>query len=168
MAVSRGVGTHILVLLLCCWQEVELQLTNMTSGSVPSRLGLNPADDILVQELLEPNKSKFSETHTTAATLSTKQSKEKNAGIDENYQADGAENYHELLESTHFSSGNEDRTQLSHLSSLGGEDREPEHLPGAPGVRRSLPPTGEAAGSKPCAEAQRRSPTPMGKWVSLP
>ncbi|XP_012878173.1 PREDICTED: protein SPACA7 [Dipodomys ordii] len=61
-------------------------------------------DEILIQELLDPSKSAF-ETESTASTLSTKQY----SGIDDNYQGDGAENYHELLESSELSSGNEER-----------------------------------------------------------
>ncbi|KAM4860114.1 sperm acrosome-associated protein 7 isoform 2-T2 [Thomomys bottae] len=96
MAASRGAWTLSFLLLLCSWQEAEPQPLRMS------------ADEILVQELLDPNKSVF-ETESTASTLSTKQLKEENSGIDDNYQGDGAENYHELLESSELSSGSEER-----------------------------------------------------------
>ncbi|XP_069858025.1 sperm acrosome-associated protein 7-like [Dipodomys merriami] len=96
MAASRRVWTLSFVLLLCSWRQAEPQPIQMT------------ADEILIQELLDPSKSAF-ETESTASTLSTKQLKEENSGIDDNYQGDGAENYHELLESSELSSGNEER-----------------------------------------------------------
>nr|XP_051697640.1 sperm acrosome-associated protein 7 isoform X2 [Oryctolagus cuniculus] len=73
-------------------------------------------DEILVQEILDPNKTKSAETQTTAATVPMKTVQEKNSGIDENYQADSSENYHELLEHIQFSSGNEDRNSNNEAS----------------------------------------------------
>ncbi|XP_013371161.1 PREDICTED: protein SPACA7 isoform X2 [Chinchilla lanigera] len=60
MAANRGTGTLFLLFLLSCWPETKLQLTKTTS------------DEILVQEILERNKSKLPELpdlpelHTTA------------------------------------------------------------------------------------------------------
>ncbi|XP_024305086.2 sperm acrosome-associated protein 7 isoform X6 [Homo sapiens] len=89
MAVSQGDGTLCFVLLLCCWQETELRPRTV----IP--------DEILVQEILDLNKTTPSEMPSTASTLSTPL----HAGIDENYQAGGSENYHELLENLQFSPG---------------------------------------------------------------
>ncbi|PNJ78174.1 SPACA7 isoform 3, partial [Pongo abelii] len=62
-------------------------------------------DEILVQEILDLNKTAPTEMPSTATTLSTPI----HAGIDENYQAGGSENYHELLENLQFSPGIEDK-----------------------------------------------------------
>nr|XP_054521560.1 sperm acrosome-associated protein 7 isoform X4 [Pan troglodytes] len=62
-------------------------------------------DEILVQEILDLNKTTPSEMPSTASTLSTPI----HAGIDENYQAGDSENYHELLENLQLSPGIEDK-----------------------------------------------------------
>uniref|UniRef100_A0A0D9RY01 Sperm acrosome associated 7 n=1 Tax=Chlorocebus sabaeus TaxID=60711 RepID=A0A0D9RY01_CHLSB len=119
MAVNQGEGTLCFVLLLCCWQETELRPRIATPGStteipfsskhedVPELL-----DEILVQEILDLNKTSWTEMPSTASTLSTIQ----DAGIDENYQAGGSENYHELLENLQFSSGTEDKVSSDEAS----------------------------------------------------
>ncbi|XP_007959125.2 sperm acrosome-associated protein 7 [Chlorocebus sabaeus] len=118
MAVNQGEGTLCFVLLLCCWQETELRPRIATPGStteipfsskhedVPELL-----DEILVQEILDLNKTSWTEMPSTATTLSTI-----HAGIDENYQAGGSENYHELLENLQFSSGTEDKVSSDEAS----------------------------------------------------
>ncbi|XP_021785507.2 sperm acrosome-associated protein 7 isoform X1 [Papio anubis] len=68
-------------------------------------------DEILVQEILDMNKTTWTEMPSTASTLSTI-----HAGIDENYQAGGSENYHELLENLQFSSGTEDKVSSDEAS----------------------------------------------------
>ncbi|KAM4860115.1 sperm acrosome-associated protein 7 isoform 3-T3 [Thomomys bottae] len=88
MAASRGAWTLSFLLLLCSWQEAEPQPLRMS------------ADEILVQELLDPNKSVF-ETESTASTLSTKQLKEEKEVTTETLHVQGSENFHE----PHFSSG---------------------------------------------------------------
>ncbi|XP_012607493.1 sperm acrosome-associated protein 7 isoform X2 [Microcebus murinus] len=104
MAANRSAGTLCFVLLLCCWHEAELQPVNMTS------------DEILVQEILEPNKSTLVETPSMESALTTSVPKGKNAGTDENYQAGSSDNYHELLENLHLSSGNEDKVSNKEAS----------------------------------------------------
>nr|XP_051697639.1 sperm acrosome-associated protein 7 isoform X1 [Oryctolagus cuniculus] len=106
-------------------------------------------DEILVQEILDPNKTKSAETQTTAATVPMKTVQEKNSGIDENYQADSSENYHELLEHIQFSSGNEDRNSNNEASTgenahvgAAKDSRKPQLSAGDTGRRRArqLPP----------------------------
>uniref|UniRef100_A0A671EMV3 Sperm acrosome associated 7 n=1 Tax=Rhinolophus ferrumequinum TaxID=59479 RepID=A0A671EMV3_RHIFE len=107
MAVNREVT--LFVLLLCCWQEAELQPINMTSGPIAPTPKTQEDmrgvfDEILVQEILEPNKSSGAGPYRTAATLSTRLY----AGIDENDQVGGPEGYHELSDNSQFSFGSED------------------------------------------------------------
>ncbi|XP_058293044.1 sperm acrosome-associated protein 7-like [Hylobates moloch] len=59
MAVSQGDGTLCFVLLLCCWQEVKTWPIRMNS------------DEILVQEILDLNKTTLTKMPSTASTLST-------------------------------------------------------------------------------------------------
>nr|XP_054521559.1 sperm acrosome-associated protein 7 isoform X2 [Pan troglodytes] len=112
MAVSQGDGTLCFVLLLCCWQETELRPRTVVPGS-PTEIPFSSKqedmsellDEILVQEILDLNKTTPSEMPSTASTLSTPI----HAGIDENYQAGDSENYHELLENLQLSPGIEDK-----------------------------------------------------------
>ncbi|XP_055100489.1 sperm acrosome-associated protein 7 [Symphalangus syndactylus] len=112
MAVSQGDGTLCFVLLLCCWQETELRLRTVIPGS-PTEIPFSSKredmsellDEILVQEILDLNKTTPTKMPSTASTLSTTIY----AGIDENYQAGGSENYHELLENLQSSPGIEDK-----------------------------------------------------------
>ncbi|XP_009190516.1 sperm acrosome-associated protein 7 isoform X5 [Papio anubis] len=89
MAVNQGEGTLCFVLLLCCWQETELRPRIATPGSTTEIPFSSKHED--VPELLD-------------------------AGIDENYQAGGSENYHELLENLQFSSGTEDKVSSDEAS----------------------------------------------------
>ncbi|XP_013371157.1 PREDICTED: protein SPACA7 isoform X1 [Chinchilla lanigera] len=81
MAANRGTGTLFLLFLLSCWPETKLQLTKTTSvTSTTTGESLSSKaqdmhgvlDEILVQEILERNKSKLPELpdlpelHTTA------------------------------------------------------------------------------------------------------
>ncbi|XP_017357727.1 sperm acrosome-associated protein 7 [Cebus imitator] len=135
MAVSQGAGTLCFVLLLCCWQETELRPRTMTPGSTTemsfsSKHQDMPGvlDEILVQEILDPNRTASTEMPSTASTLSTTI----HAGIDENYQAGGSENYHELLENLQFSSGTEDKIsndETSANANLHGAHSENYHGP---------------------------------------
>uniref|UniRef100_A0A2K6UK61 Sperm acrosome associated 7 n=1 Tax=Saimiri boliviensis boliviensis TaxID=39432 RepID=A0A2K6UK61_SAIBB len=141
MAVSQGAGTLCFVLLLCCWQETELRPRTMTPGRAPwGRLSRKrtDSDEILVQEILDPNRTTSTEMSSTASTLSTTI----HAGIDENYQADGSENYHELLENLQFSSGTEDKIsndEASANANLHGAHSENYHGPRvSPGSEESF------------------------------
>nr|XP_040137657.1 sperm acrosome-associated protein 7 isoform X1 [Ictidomys tridecemlineatus] len=100
MAVSRGVGTPVLVLLLCCWWEAQPWPGKMHSGRTPMKpedrdhgpeSGSSPSstkaldddvatvfDEILVQELLDPKKLVTLETRRSAATLPPKIMTKKN------------------------------------------------------------------------------------------
>ncbi|XP_040589525.1 sperm acrosome-associated protein 7 [Mesocricetus auratus] len=118
MAANRGVETFVSVFLLCCWRGTQLQPINATSGPVTED-SLNSTtedmpevfDEILAQEILEPNTTATSETASTKMpTATTIQTKDKNSGIDENYQEDGSENYHELLENLEVSSTNKEKS----------------------------------------------------------
>ncbi|EDL22094.1 RIKEN cDNA 1700094C09, isoform CRA_a, partial [Mus musculus] len=107
MAANRGSRTFLSVFLLCCWQGAELQPIKTTSGPITEG-SLNSTtenipealDEILAQEILEPKTSAVSETspRPRSSILTTVQTKEINAGIDENYQEEAFENYHEVLE----------------------------------------------------------------------
>ncbi|XP_051037903.1 sperm acrosome-associated protein 7 [Phodopus roborovskii] len=126
MAANMGVETFVSVFLLCCWQGAELQPINATSGPVTED-SLNSTteeipevfDEIIAQELLEPNTTAVSETppSTKVSTVkTTEKNKEKNAGIDENYQEDGSENYHELLENLELSPMNKEKADTNDKS----------------------------------------------------
>ncbi|XP_053420016.1 sperm acrosome-associated protein 7 [Nycticebus coucang] len=115
MAMNRGAGI-LFVLLLCCWQETKFQPLTTTTGSTTDMLLSSKSqdmpglfDEILVQEILDPNKTALAETTSIVSTMAEKLAEEKNAGSDTNSQSASAENYHELLDSLHFSSGNEDK-----------------------------------------------------------
>ncbi|CAO2611460.1 Sperm acrosome-associated protein 7 [Lemmus lemmus] len=119
MAVNKGVKTLISVFLLCCWHGTVLQSINSTSGKALTCSSILSQDEILSQEILEPNTSAVVETPQTtkASTQTTAQSKEKNIGIDDNYQEDGSENYHELLENLELSTMNRSTVQKLHKHS---------------------------------------------------
>ncbi|XP_023073448.2 sperm acrosome-associated protein 7 [Piliocolobus tephrosceles] len=148
MAVSQGEGTLCFVLLLCCWQETELRPRIATPGStteIPFSSKHEDAsellDEILVQEILDLNKTTWTEMPSTASTMSTI-----HAGIDENYQAGGSENYHELLENLQFSSGTEDKVsndEASANANLHGDPSEnysgPRVSPGSDGSEKRVP-----------------------------
>ncbi|XP_077014813.1 sperm acrosome-associated protein 7 isoform X2 [Tamandua tetradactyla] len=111
MAANRGAVVLLFVLLPYCWQEVEPQFINTTAGlptettSVTKNMDDMPGvfDEILVQEMLSPNKSTMDgkqraptnfPTHIVTGT-----------GAEENYQGSGTENYLE----TQSSPSNADR-----------------------------------------------------------
>ncbi|KAM7111735.1 sperm acrosome-associated protein 7-like [Molossus nigricans] len=93
MAANRGVTVFVL-LLYCCHRAEQ-----------PAR---NTSDEILVQEILNPNKSSRAETSRTAATISTTIPKRKDIDSDGN-QID-SEGYHELSENQQISLVNEEKT----------------------------------------------------------
>nr|XP_012421079.1 PREDICTED: protein SPACA7 [Odobenus rosmarus divergens] len=95
MAGNRGLT--LFVLLLCCWHETKLQPINMTS------------DEILVREMLDPNKSSMAGKQRTASTVSTKLFMGKNSNLDENFQFGAPQNYHGLPDNSQFSLGSEDK-----------------------------------------------------------
>ncbi|XP_019660844.2 sperm acrosome-associated protein 7 isoform X2 [Ailuropoda melanoleuca] len=79
MAGNRGVT--LFVLLLSCWREAKLHPVKIFSGpstAIPSNLRIldddvaGVFDEILVQEMLDPNKSSIAGKQRTASTLSTK------------------------------------------------------------------------------------------------
>uniref|UniRef100_A0A8C2MRX8 Sperm acrosome associated 7 n=1 Tax=Cricetulus griseus TaxID=10029 RepID=A0A8C2MRX8_CRIGR len=117
MAANRGVETFVSVFLLCCWRGAELQPINVTSGPVTDDTLKSTTDDIpevfdeiLAQEILEPNTTAVSEAPTTKkATITSVSTKEKISGVDENYQEDSSENYHELLENLELTSMNKEK-----------------------------------------------------------
>ncbi|KAM7238161.1 hypothetical protein CapIbe_011119 [Capra ibex] len=98
-------GLTLLVLLLYCGQGADLPPINMSSASsteMPANLSnldddmATIFDEILVQEMLEPNRSSFFEaqkplptlpTITTSTTLTTTPTMRKKARIKMNYQA---------------------------------------------------------------------------------
>ncbi|XP_070327503.1 sperm acrosome-associated protein 7-like [Odocoileus virginianus] len=103
MAATTGVT--LLVLLLCCGQGAELPPINLISASsteTPANLSnldddmATIFDEILVQEIMESNRSSFFDaqkplptfpTRTTSTTLTTTPTKKKKARIKMNYQA---------------------------------------------------------------------------------
>nr|XP_034376842.1 sperm acrosome-associated protein 7 isoform X2 [Arvicanthis niloticus] len=112
MAVNRGVETFLSVFLLCCWQGTELQPVKTTSGPITEG-SLNSTtenipealDEMLAKEILEPKTSAVSETSpgTRSSIPTTVHTKDINAGIDENYQEEAFDNYHEFLENLEHS-----------------------------------------------------------------
>nr|XP_042118726.1 sperm acrosome-associated protein 7 isoform X2 [Peromyscus maniculatus bairdii] len=130
MAATRGVETFLSVFLLCCWRGAELQPVNKTSGPVTDD-SLNSTneempevfDEIIAQEILEPNTSASNETPTTKRTTrTTKPTKEKNSGIDDNYQEDGSENYHEVVENSELSSLNKEKFESNERKSSSSDN----------------------------------------------
>ncbi|XP_025296970.1 sperm acrosome-associated protein 7-like isoform X1 [Canis lupus familiaris] len=115
MAGNRGVT--VFVLLLSCWHEAKLQPINMTSGPStempPRSKGQEDIpgvfDEILVQEMLDPNKSSKAAKQRTASPLSTKFFKDKNTIMDETFQVGAPQSYHGLSDNSQFSIGNEDK-----------------------------------------------------------
>ncbi|XP_025730704.1 sperm acrosome-associated protein 7 [Callorhinus ursinus] len=115
MAGNRGVT--LFVLLLSCWHETKLQPINMTSGPTtempPSSKSQEDMpgvfDEILVREMLDPNKSSMAGKQRTASTISTKLFMGKNSNLDENFQVGAPQNYHGLPDNSQFSLGSEDK-----------------------------------------------------------
>nr|XP_058132393.1 sperm acrosome-associated protein 7 isoform X2 [Dasypus novemcinctus] len=111
MAARRGAVALVCVLLPYCWREAELQFINTTTG-LPTETSnsKNPDDvpgvfdEILIQEMLEPNKSTKDEKQRISSNLSTNKVTRKRPGTDENYQGSGSKNYYE----TQVSPGNMD------------------------------------------------------------
>ncbi|XP_036156369.1 sperm acrosome-associated protein 7 [Myotis myotis] len=99
MAANRGVT--LFVLLLCCCHKAE-QPVNTSSGTVAVD---RVADEVLVQEILNPNKSSGAETPRTATTPPRALFKgEKNTDTDEDEPV-GAE----PPDNAQFSPSNEDK-----------------------------------------------------------
>nr|XP_034376841.1 sperm acrosome-associated protein 7 isoform X1 [Arvicanthis niloticus] len=130
MAVNRGVETFLSVFLLCCWQGTELQPVKTTSGPITEG-SLNSTtenipealDEMLAKEILEPKTSAVSETSpgTRSSIPTTVHTKDINAGIDENYQEEAFDNYHEFLENLEHSptkkekNGKNDRSTVENV-----------------------------------------------------
>ncbi|XP_040847063.1 sperm acrosome-associated protein 7 isoform X1 [Ochotona curzoniae] len=116
-------GTLRIAFLLYCWRNADLQPFNTTSDQA-SEMPPNAKtqdmpgvfDEILVQEILEPNKTKLTKTQSTATMLSTMTTKDKSSAVEEGSQADASETYHELLEHLQFSTGSEDKTSNNEVS----------------------------------------------------
>ncbi|KAF6084354.1 hypothetical protein HJG60_008625 [Phyllostomus discolor] len=112
MAANRGMT--LFVLLLNCWQEAEVQSINMSSGpatEIPPRSIKQEDmpevfDEILVQEILNPNKSTLPETQRPLEK-STKSTKKK-THVKMKAKTD-TDKYHEK----ELSSENEDRISLN-------------------------------------------------------
>ncbi|XP_043748122.1 sperm acrosome-associated protein 7 [Cervus elaphus] len=115
MAATTGVT--LLVLLLSCGQGAELPPINVTSGTTTTRNNtkvqqdmLGVFDEILVKEMLEPNRSSMSTLiQNSGTTSSTRLFKEKNAGIDESNQLSAAEGFHEFADVSPISLETEDK-----------------------------------------------------------
>ncbi|XP_029792287.1 sperm acrosome-associated protein 7 isoform X3 [Suricata suricatta] len=114
MAGGRGVA--LLVLLLSCWRQAGLQPVNVTSGPTevpPSSKGQEDMpgvfDEILVQEMLDPKRSSPAGNQSTSA-LSTQLFKDRNAGVDEDFQVGGAQSYQGLSDNSQFFVGSDDKT----------------------------------------------------------
>ncbi|XP_028004762.2 sperm acrosome-associated protein 7-like [Eptesicus fuscus] len=113
MATNRG--ATLFVLLLCCWQEAEVQPMNIFSGPASEKLWKSkPQDDIhgifdeiVVQEFLDPDKSILFETQRPQKKP-MKSTKKKATHIKTNDQTD-TDKHHEKT----FSSGDEDRLFLN-------------------------------------------------------
>ncbi|XP_032775454.1 sperm acrosome-associated protein 7 [Rattus rattus] len=113
MAANRGARTFLSVFLLCCWQVTELHPVKTTSGPITEGVFNSTTenipetlDEILAQDILEPRTSAMSATtrRTRSPAQTTVPTKEPNAGIEENYQEEAFENYHEFLENLEHSS----------------------------------------------------------------
>ncbi|XP_068840481.1 sperm acrosome-associated protein 7 [Capricornis sumatraensis] len=118
-------GLTLLVLLLYCGQGAELPPISMSSGTATTTNKTKVQEDmpgvfdeILVQEMLEPNRSSFFEaqkplptlpTITTSTTLTTTPTKRKNAGIHESNQLSVPEGFHKLAELSPISLETEDK-----------------------------------------------------------
>ncbi|XP_028622106.1 sperm acrosome-associated protein 7 isoform X1 [Grammomys surdaster] len=127
MAANRRVETFLSVFLLCCWQGTELQPVKTTSdriteGSLNSTTENIPEalDEILAKEILEPKTSAMSETSAQprSSIQTTVHTKDINAGIDENYQEDAFENYHEFLENSEHSSTKKEKNVKNDRSTV--------------------------------------------------
>ncbi|XP_037384028.1 sperm acrosome-associated protein 7 [Talpa occidentalis] len=150
-------AASLVVLLLCCWRGAELQPINMTFSSTtdmrqpPRTKGPEDVpgvfDEMLVQEMLNPNKSVMGEAQRTAATMSTKPLKEQGVSLEENYQMGGnADSIHELLDNPRFSVGSEDKilnNEPSMEESYASPDRFRE-VQAAPGAEDSVSKHSEA------------------------
>ncbi|XP_019660843.2 sperm acrosome-associated protein 7 isoform X1 [Ailuropoda melanoleuca] len=116
MAGNRGVT--LFVLLLSCWREAKLHPVKIFSGpstAIPSNLRIldddvaGVFDEILVQEMLDPNKSSIAGKQRTASTLSTKLFTEKNAHTKRSHKMGINKKDHKK----EVSSGDEDRLSLN-------------------------------------------------------
>ncbi|CAN0563375.1 unnamed protein product [Rangifer tarandus platyrhynchus] len=121
MAATKGVT--LLVLLLYCGQGAELPPTSVTSGTTTTTNNtkvqqdmLGVFDEILVQEMMESNRSSFFDaqkplptfpTRTTSTTLTTPTKKKSN--IDESDQLSAAEGFHEFADVSPISLEAEDK-----------------------------------------------------------
>ncbi|XP_061291384.1 sperm acrosome-associated protein 7 [Bos javanicus] len=100
MAATTGVT--LLVLLLYCGQGAELPPINVTSGSTTATNNTQVqedmpgvSDEILVKEMLEPNRSSMPKIQSGGTTASTRLFKEKKPSVDTSYGTSGPEGHHE-------------------------------------------------------------------------
>ncbi|XP_051025405.1 sperm acrosome-associated protein 7 [Acomys russatus] len=127
MAANRGADTFFSVLLLCCWRGAELPTINTTLGPITDD-SLNSTtdnipevfDEILSQEILEPNTTAVSETLTSTklTTQATSQTKEKNLGADESYQEDASESNYGSQENLEHSDTQKEKTENNEILRL--------------------------------------------------
>uniref|UniRef100_A0A8D0NKZ7 Uncharacterized protein n=1 Tax=Sus scrofa TaxID=9823 RepID=A0A8D0NKZ7_PIG len=145
----------LLVLLLCCWRGADLQPLNMTtvaSIELPAKLRkLNdnahlvsstelPAnlrnlnddvaavfDEILVQEILDPNKSTFLEIQRPLAKSAMTTTKEKKSRVETNYRTDAKTTKYEVQfpaeKENRLFVNEEDREILYQIKSLAALER---------------------------------------------
>ncbi|XP_006159713.1 sperm acrosome-associated protein 7 isoform X3 [Tupaia chinensis] len=138
MAANREVGTPslillgtlFLVLLMCCWQEAEPWPMRINSGpsgeslSSLSHLDDNMAttfDEILVQEILDPNRSSWGDTLSPLARFTPKRTKEKKVHFKTNFHNTASGKKEEQLSSgstDRLSFDEEDRETLYQIKSL--------------------------------------------------
>ncbi|XP_025118362.1 sperm acrosome-associated protein 7 [Bubalus bubalis] len=114
MAATTGVT--LLVLLLYCGQGAELPPISVTSGSTTATNNTQVqedmpgvSDEILVKEMLDPNRSSMPKIQNSGTTSSTRLFKEKNAGIDESDQLSVPEGFHEFADMSPVSLETEDK-----------------------------------------------------------
>ncbi|XFG05695.1 hypothetical protein AB1E19_009319 [Capra hircus] len=118
-------GLTLLVLLLYCGQGADLPPINMSSGTATTTNKTNVQEDmpgvfdeILVKEMLEPNRSSFFEaqkplptlpTITTSTILTTTPTMRKNSSIHESDQLSVPEGFHKLADLSPISLETEDK-----------------------------------------------------------
>ncbi|XP_059748129.1 sperm acrosome-associated protein 7 isoform X1 [Bos taurus] len=114
MAATTGVA--LLVLLLYGGQGAELPPINVTSGSTTATNNTRVqedmpgvSDEILVKEMLEPNRSSMPKIQSGGTTASTRLFKEKNARTDESDQLSVPEGFHEFADLSPISLETEDK-----------------------------------------------------------
>ncbi|KAJ1077355.1 hypothetical protein K5549_013235 [Capra hircus] len=109
-------GLTLLVLLLYCGQGADLPPINMSSGTATTTNKTNVQEDmpgvfdeILVQEMLEPNRSSFFEAQKPLPTLPTITTSTTDSSIHESDQLSVPEGFHKLADLSPISLETEDK-----------------------------------------------------------